>query len=306
MTNFCKEANIAESDQLDLAEFIVAARYLGTEANDDQLMNVFMDMEETNVGDAKDPKQLIKDLMKKVDEEYGFGGDDEDDKDDDDADEQTKNLRQELMADNPLQAFEEDNQWQGEELEKIFTANEQDQNLKIALNLLQTTALTASEIAEITGVDKEQLQALEDEEYDDESDEEEEEVSVTVTETESSKKEVKVSAVASGGGGGGGGGVTIKASDLGKSVALTKDDLGLLKALIDGGKDKVAEKAEDSLRLLTKFNAAININPKGHMKRAKTLAKLKLDKVVDDKKEKEVKLPTKYRVVIHPGIVYNQ
>merc|ERR1719192_1502783 len=72
VTNFCREANIGQADQLDLAEFIVAARYLGTSADDDQLMNVFMDMEDT-AADAKDPKQLIKELMKKVDEEYGLG-----------------------------------------------------------------------------------------------------------------------------------------------------------------------------------------------------------------------------------------
>merc|ERR1719189_2425916 len=71
VTNFCREANIGESDQLDLAEFIVAARYLGTDANDDQLMNVFLDMEDAGA-DAKDPKQLIKELMQKVQEDYGL------------------------------------------------------------------------------------------------------------------------------------------------------------------------------------------------------------------------------------------
>jgi len=302
VTNFCKEANIAESDQLDLAEFIVAARYLGTEANDEQLMNVFMDMEETNE-ESKDPKQLIKDLMAKVDEEYGLPADDDKDGGDDEANE--------VMMENPLEAFaNEDNLWQGAELDKIFMANEQDSNIKIALNLLNTTALTVAEIAEITGVDKDALQqAAEEEEefYTDEEDEDEEEEEVTVTESaaggggdDAPKKET----AALKGGGAGAGGVVIKASDMGKKVALTKEDLGLLKQLCDGGKDKVAEKAEDSLRLLQKFQQAIAINPTGKMKRTKTLAKLnskKLEKVVDDAKEKEVKLPTKYRVVIHPG-----
>merc|ERR1711920_243123 len=80
---------------------------------------------------------------------------------------------------------------------------------------------------------------------------------------------------------------------------------GTLKEILDGGEDSVKAKSEDALKLLKKLNGAININPKGHAKRNKTLAKLKLDKVnikgVDDEKEKEVKLPAKYRVVIHPG-----
>eukprot|EP00486_Rosalina_sp_Unknown_P014475 CAMPEP_0201594216 /NCGR_PEP_ID=MMETSP0190_2-20130828/191600_1 /ASSEMBLY_ACC=CAM_ASM_000263 /TAXON_ID=37353 /ORGANISM="Rosalina sp." /LENGTH=486 /DNA_ID=CAMNT_0048053743 /DNA_START=586 /DNA_END=2046 /DNA_ORIENTATION=+ len=300
VTNFCKEANIAESDQLDLAEFIVAARYLGTEANDEQLMNVFIDMEEAgggSTGDNKDPKQLIKDLMAKVDEDYGLGDDGKDDgMEDGDA---------EIMMENPLEAFaNEDNLWQGAELDKIFMANEEDSNIKIALNLLNTTALTVEEIAEITGVDKEKLQAAAEEEEDysteeeDEEEEDEPEEDAGGTDAKPATKTVSLS------GKGGAGGVTIKASDLGKSVALTKEDLGLLKQLVDGGKDKVAEKSEDSHRLLSKFQQAIQINPTGKLKRNKTLAKLnskKLEKVVDDAKEKEVKLPTKYRVVIHPG-----
>lgn len=270
-----------------------------------------MDMEETNE-DTKDPKQLIKDLMAKVDEEYGLGDDDNKlNGDDEDGN------YNEVMMENPLEAFaNEDNLWQGQELDKIFMANEQDSNIKIALNLLNTTALTVAEIAEITGVDKDALQqAAEEEEefYTDEEDEDDEDEETTVTE----------SAAASGGGGddapkqetaalksGGAaaGGVVIKASDMGKKVALTKEDLGLLKQICDGGKDKVAEKSEDSLRLLQKFQQAIAINPTGKMKRTKTLAKLnakKLEKVVDDAKEKDVKLPTKYRVVIHPGLSTN-
>merc|ERR1719361_1271345 len=45
------------------------------------------------------------------------------------------------------------------------------------------------------------------------------------------------------------------------------------------------------------------MNPKGHSKNKKTLAKLKVSEPKDkkDKKDKEVKLPAKYRVVIHPG-----
>merc|ERR1719192_2606474 len=46
------------------------------------------------------------------------------------------------------------------------------------------------------------------------------------------------------------------------------------------------------------------MNPKGHSKNKRTLARLKVDKIdkgEDEQKDKEVKLPAKYRVVIHPG-----
>jgi len=110
--------------------------------------------------------------------------------------------------------------------------------------------------------------------------------------------------------------VTIKASDFSRSVMLTKEDLGTLAELLEGGKESVSTKSEEALKLLKKLNNAININPKGHSKRTKTLARLKVDKVDpavaakggakadgDSKKAdaKEVKLPAKYRVVIHPG-----
>jgi len=55
---------------------------------------------------------------------------------------------------------------------------------------------------------------------------------------------------------------------------------------------------------LTKLHQAVNMNPKGHSKNKRTLARLKVDKIdkgKDEEKDKEVKLPAKYRVVIHPG-----
>merc|ERR1719499_2958570 len=84
----------------------------------------------------------------------------------------------------------------------------------------------------------------------------------------------------------------------------TKQDLGTLKEILDGGKDKVSAKNEEALKLLTKLHQAVNMNPKGHSKNKRTLARLKVDKIdkgKDEEKDKEVKLPAKYRVVIHPG-----
>merc|ERR1712242_457248 len=99
------------------------------------------------------------------------------------------------------------------------------------------------------------------------------------------------------------GGVTIQSSDFSKKVMLTKQDLGTLKELLDGGKDTVGAKQEEALKLLSKLHQAVNMNPKGHSKNKRTLARLKVDnlKGKDEEKEKEVKLPAKYRVVIHPG-----
>lgn len=307
VTNFCKEANIAESDQLDLAEFIVAARYLGTDANDEQLMNVFIGMEDAD-DKTKDPKQLIKDLMAKVDEEYGFG---DDGKPLDPLNEDAN----EILAVNPLDAFAEDAIWQEDQIDSFLVQNQNDQNLKIARNLLATTALTRHEIAEITGVDADALKDYEsdystDEESESEEDEEQEnddkaenkekdkKVTIAINDGDNKeKKEQKAKGVVAEG-------VTIRATDFSKSVMLTKDDLGALKEIIDGGQDKVKERSEDGLKLLKKLNNAININPKGHSKRTKTLAKLKVDKIIkkqDDEKEDKIKLPSKYRVVIHPG-----
>merc|ERR1711972_461088 len=99
-------------------------------------------------------------------------------------------------------------------------------------------------------------------------------------------------------------GVTIQSSDFAKKVMLTKQDLGTIKEILDGGKDKVSAKNEEALKLLTKLHQAVNMNPKGHSKNKRTLARLKVDKIdkgKDEEKDKEVKLPAKYRVVIHPG-----
>jgi len=335
VTNFCKEANIAESDQLDLAEFIVAARYLGTDANDDQLMNVFLDMEDSGTdANAKDPKQLIKELMQKVAEDYGLDTDAADSKQNDGGDEDGADIDREIMAANPLDVFAEDAIWQEDQIDSFLNQNQHDQNLKIARNLLATTTLTRHEIAEITGVEADLLmdyesdysESEEEESGDDNDDDEEDEAAAVNGDEEKAKeKEVNVDTekeeekekesglarsgtarvkeeVSEG--------VTIKASDFSKSVMLTKEDLGTLKELLDGGKESVSTKSEEAFKLLKKLNNAININPKGHSKRTKTLARLKVDPVAskakadgDSKKadSKEVKLPAKYRVVIHPG-----
>merc|ERR1740123_1104296 len=93
---------------------------------------------------------MIKELMKKVDEEYGLGdtGDSKDGGDDEDN---------EIVASNPLDAFAEDAIWQEDQIDSFLNQNQQDQNLKIARNLLATTALTRHEIAEITGVEADLL-----------------------------------------------------------------------------------------------------------------------------------------------------
>jgi len=58
VTRFCDEANITENDQLDLAEFILAAHYLGTGASDEQLMDVFFTVESSNDSNKKKSKRI--------------------------------------------------------------------------------------------------------------------------------------------------------------------------------------------------------------------------------------------------------
>jgi hypothetical protein len=303
VTRFCEEANLGDADQLDLAEFIVAARYLGTEADDDQLMNVFLEMEEANT-DNIPPKEVIKKLMQRVQDEYGVDDappqppDDDKTNADDDADE--------IVAINPLDAFSEDAQWQQTQLDDFLLNTQNDQNLRIARNLLETTALTRHEVAEITGVDAELLKDYESDDYETEDDEEEDDEDDNNTAASASAKANANSASSANKG------VNISAKDFGKSIMLSKDELATLKQLLDAGEDGVKENSSDALRLLQKLNAAINLTP-GHVKRAKTLAKLQLSKAasnkvviggaVDENTESDanVKLPQKYRVVIHPG-----
>merc|ERR1712019_128245 len=132
-----------------------------------------MTMEETD-SNAKDPKALIKDLMAKVDEEYGFGDDGKVDLNPSDNNEDIH----EIVASNPLDAFAEDAIWQEDQIDNFLNQNQADQNLKIARNLLATTALTRHEIAEITGVDADALKDYESDysgsEYTDDEDEEDE------------------------------------------------------------------------------------------------------------------------------------
>merc|ERR1712173_564271 len=211
----------------------------------------------------------------------GFGDDGKvnlDDGDDEDI--------HEIVASNPLDAFAEDAIWQEDQIDNFLNQNQADQNLKIARNLLATTALTRHEIAEITGVDADALKDYESDysgsEYTDDE-EEEDNADEDVNNDKGDKHNEQKEKEKEDGGGkvGVAEGVTIKASDFSKSVMLTKDDLGALK----------------------KLNGAININPKGHSKRNKTLAKLKVDNIDSDEKKQEklAKLPAKYRVVIHPG-----
>merc|ERR1712152_122565 len=109
--------------------------------------------------------------------------------------------------------------WQEDQIDNFLNQNQADQNLKIARNLLATTALTRHEIAEITGVDADALKDYESDysgsEYTDDEEEENE-----LDEDDAADQEEKES------GGKVAEGVTIKASDFSKSVMLTKDDLG--------------------------------------------------------------------------------
>merc|ERR1719461_1448141 len=130
---------------------------------------------------------MIKELMKKVDEEYGLGdtGDSKDGGDDEDN---------EVLAANPLDAFAEDAIWQEDQIDSFLNQSQADQNLKIARNLLATTALTRHEIAEITGVDADALKDYESDysgsEYTDDEEEENEDEDDAADQEEKEKEKV--------------------------------------------------------------------------------------------------------------------
>merc|ERR1712241_978575 len=170
--------------------------------------------------------------MTKVDEDYGFGDDGKVDihsGDDGDEDEDIH----EIVASNPLDAFAEDAIWQEDQIDNFLNQSQADQNLKIARNLLATTALTRHEIAEITGVDADLLkdyesdysESEEDDEEEDDDDADDEESTVANDSADSGGDDGKeppspskaVGVVAEG--------VTIQGTDFNKQVMLTKQDL---------------------------------------------------------------------------------
>ena len=184
VTRFCDEANIGMDDELDMAEFILAARYLGNELSEDKLMDVFMDLENADATKNKSTKQVIKDLLKTAEGKYGTGGNNENNNDNNnDSNDDNKNNSEttshEIMSYNTKASLNEydddDANWQEIQIDGFLTNAKQEQNLQIAKNLLQTTALSANEIAEITGVDPELLRQYEeefetDDDYDDDDD----------------------------------------------------------------------------------------------------------------------------------------
>merc|ERR1712039_299993 len=103
--------------------------------------------------------------------DYGFGDDGK--VDINSGDEQDEDIH-EIVASNPLDAFAEDAIWQEDQIDNFLNQNQADQNLKIARNLLATTALTRHEIAEITGVEADLLKDYESDYSESEEDEDEE------------------------------------------------------------------------------------------------------------------------------------
>ena len=115
-------------------------------------MDIFAKMEDVDDNANKSPKELIKELMKQVEEEYGMddlsGGDDgkaDEDKDDTEHEIVGKTLKDAVTA--------EDAQWQEIQIDGFLSAAAQHQNIQIAKKLMQDTALTKEDVAQITGVD---------------------------------------------------------------------------------------------------------------------------------------------------------
>merc|ERR1712039_614578 len=123
--------------------------------------------------------------------DYGFGDDGK--VDINSGDEQDEDIH-EIVASNPLDAFAEDAIWQEDQIDNFLNQNQADQNLKIARNLLATTALTRHEIAEITGVDADALKDYESDysgsEYTDDEEEENEDEDDAADQEEKEKEKV--------------------------------------------------------------------------------------------------------------------
>jgi len=215
VTRFCDEANISEADQLDLAEFIVAAHYLGAQANDEQLMDVFLDME--NNIEGKEPREKLKELMGKVTQKYGK-------QDHPDQKGEDTPFRDEIMKQS---GDAEDAKWQDVQLGGFLNDAYDAQNLRIARHLLTNTAFSVNQISDITGVPLEKLEELAT--AGDEMDEQEESDEEQTVVTEESRLVVSVEPpVATGG-------VTITAEQFNKSLALTNTDMQALDAIVNGG-----------------------------------------------------------------------
>jgi hypothetical protein len=318
VTRFCEDAAIEETDEIDMANFIVAASYLGVNADEDQLMEVFLEMEDTMEESGKPPKELIRDFVRMVEERYGALDDAVADPDDSDRDD-------EIIEDLNLGIFGDDVKWQDDQLGGVLAGAYQDQQLQVAFKLLDTTALSLEQIADITGVPATTLAEYVEE--DDFSDEEDDDglpmdeamkaadasdgmtMSITVTgakgkETADPVAPTDAELPAA----------TISASALQKSLALTKADVALLDEVCAEGASVVKSRADDVTELLKKLKFAVEMTKTGKQKmksamrlRTMILSSSDMSKIAISAVEKEeTKFPAKYRVVIHPGALVKE
>jgi len=350
VTRFCDEANIGNDDQLDLAEFIVAAHYLGAGIDDGKLMDIFTQMEDANAHDGKSPKEIIKELMRQVEDQYGdeLNGSSakpigvlSEEKEDDEKDETEHEIVGKTLNDAVTQ---EDAQWQEIQIDGFLSAAAQHQNLQIAKKLMLDTALTKEDVAQITGVDAKLLDEYEDEDGSDEEFESEDDGDENdESKVEASKTEQTSLAVSPASAVTNNDAVVIKSTEFGKSIALTNGDLNKLDELIKGGTDEIGKNQEDVLALLKKLQQAVKLSPGGARTLRAQRTQRKLDhqttslvvggssvddaaaphqkkqsdvlqaptghnknqasdyKLKDDFDVSNVKLPSKFRVVITPG-----
>eukprot|EP01084_Bolivina_argentea_P051373 94491_1 len=163
-TRFCVDADIDQNGELDVAEFILAAKYLGSEVNNDELMDIFMEHVENaddNDDNKSNPKEIIKNLMKKVENKYG--------KYDDDGAITTQETSVYAVNSGDGDIYSEDIEIGANNIDDFLVKQQKEQQLEIARNLMQISTLTRQEIAEMTGVDANDLKQYESDEYDTES-----------------------------------------------------------------------------------------------------------------------------------------
>jgi len=154
----------------------------------------------------------------------------------------------------------EDAKWQEIHLDSFLNSTANDQTLKIAKNLLKTTALTRAEIAQLTGIDPNLLEGDEEEsdEEDDEGEDEKENEKNKENEKEKTNQVANIKPELNNESA-----VVIQANDFNKSLVITKSDMAILDDLIQGGSKMIIERGEDALSLLQKLRQAIDISSFG-------------------------------------------
>lgn len=260
VTRFIDQSNLEDGEQIDLAEFILAAQYLTDETDTSKLMNVFQDLETT--GELKKQEnETTKDTVKRLMSNVGY--------DQDNALEEEVNeyyIDDEVLMPKPLNSINEDSAWQDNKLDGFLANTYDEQNISIARNLLVTTALSPEQISEITGVSVEKIEQIIDEEEDVDGDSDYSTDEDFEDDNDKNKDDYKEEEKPS---------VTVKNEKTNKEVSLSLQEIEKLDSLINDGVEAIKLNGDDVIGLLRKLKKCIGLSPQG-MKKMKTVRHLQV------------------------------